>query len=463
MDLGLILFSTKSLPFMKNPTKSGLRQILSSFELPRKPFIVSESNLASLFARLGNKALFIFLFSSVLYLSSCDKEDSAPPINNEPEPTGNILIKINTIGADEEPDGYILKVEGSPDINADANGEYTIQNKRVGRYNVELTQISNHCTENGNLVKEAVVTADGITTVEFEISCKAILRDRIVYSKGLDNFTEFKLHTSRLDGSGEKLLLDKVIAFPNSIRISPDGTKVVFHDRIEENNSIQVFVMDADGENLEMIPTEQNATTGLIPQFNPIWYPDGKRITYRFANRIITYNLETTEKVEFEIEMGHTFTVSEVFDNGNKFLGIYVIFTAGEPIKRYIATMNTDGSDLRILKESNDYFSLTPRIIDGNSIVYLQRFNAPGFFNEVWMMNIDGTDDKQITNKLGFSETDRLQSFTVSPDKKELIFYYANSVNFYFGKTKINGNIQPINFENRALRINPDWSQVTRK
>ncbi|TVP51447.1 MAG: hypothetical protein EA341_05365 [Mongoliibacter sp.] len=448
---------------MKNPTKSGLRQFSSSTKLHEKTVISSEIIPALLFSRIGNKTFLIFLVGTMLFLSSCDKEESTAPNTNDPEPTGNILVKISTLGADDDPDGYTLKVEGSAELNTDANGEYTIPNKRVGLYNVELTNISSHCTGNGNMLKEVTVAADGTTSVEFEVSCKAILRDRIVYSKGLDNFTEFKFHTSKLDGTNEKLLLDKVISFPNSIRISPDGTKLIFHDRIEENNSVQLFLMDANGDNLEMIPFEQNTNVGFMNQFNPVWHPDSKKITFRSGNKVVTYDLETAARVELELDNGESFSVNEILDNGNKFLGIYFINEVGEPAKRSIATMNSNGGDIKILKETTDYSFLAPRVVNGNTIVYMQRFNAPGFFLEPWMMNLDGTDDIQIKNKLGFSETDLPQSFTLSPDKTEMIFYIANGFNFYFGKTKINGNIQPINFENRALRIHPDWSAVTRK
>jgi hypothetical protein len=448
---------------MKNPSNSELRQSISSQKLNGKAVILCESNLALLFLRIGQKALLIFIVASMFSLSACEQEESNPPVNNEPEPKENILIKINTLGADDDPDGYTLRVEGSPEIKTEANGEYTISNKRLGRYNVELSQISNHCTGNGNMVQEVTVTADGTATIEFEVTCKAILRDRIVYSKGLDNFSEFKYYTSRLDGTDEKILLDKVIGFPNSIRISPDGTKIIFHDRIEENNSVQLFLMDANGENLEMIPYEQNVNIGLMNQFNPIWHPDSKKITFRNANKVVTYELETAARVELEFDSGESFSVNEVLDNGNRFLGIYLINKVGEPSKRSISTMNSNGTDLKILKETTDYSFVSPRVVNGNSIVYMQRFNAPGFSLEPWKMNLDGTEDIQIKDKLGFSQTDMPQSFTVSPDKTELIFYIANGVNFYFGKTKINGSIQPINFENRALRIQPDWSAVTRK
>lgn len=448
---------------MKNPTKSGLRQFSSSTKLHEKTVISSEIIPASLFSRIGNKTFLIFLVGTMLFLSSCDKEESTVPNTNDPEPTGNILVKISTLGADDDPDGYTLKVEGSPELNTDANGEYTIPNKRVGLYNVELTNISSHCAGNGNMTKEVTVTADGTTTVEFEVSCKAILRDRIVYAKGSETFNDFKYFSSKTDGSDERLILDKVVNFTSSIRISPDGTKLTFNDRADSNSPLEIFVMDVNGENIEVIPSLQSDNPVLMNQFNPIWHPDSKKITFRNGPKTVTYDLETGERKEIEYGVGEFFSVNEVFENGTKFLGVYIQNNSGGPGSSALATMNIDGSDLKLLKENAGFGYITPRIYNDNTIVYMQRFNASGFFNEFWQMNLDGSNDTNLTDKLGFIQTDRLQSFTVSPEKNELLFYATNNLNFFLAKTKINGTPQPLNFQNRAIRINPQWSKITRR
>ncbi|PRY90489.1 TolB family protein [Mongoliibacter ruber] len=449
---------------MKTVKKNGTFQLVNFNVQSKKNHSSFGSTIELLHLRIQKGlAFFLILFCVTFVLFSCAEEEKTPPIANEPAPTGSILVKISTIGLDDEPDGYTLNVEGSALRQVEANGEYSIGNKKAGRYNVELTNISQHCTGNGNMIKEVTVTADSTVTVEFEVSCKAILKDRITYAKGLDNFTAFKFYSSKLDGSNEKVILDQVINFPSSLRISPDGTRISITDRVEGTNMIQVFVMDADGQNLEMIPYDQAANVGQINQFNQVWHPDGKKLTFRSGFKTVTYDLETGERKEFELEPGRFFSVTEVFENGNKFLGIYMVSVPNEPVIRYVATMNSDGSDLKLLKESTDLVFFNPRLFSGNTIVYLQRRNGPGFFNEFWQMNLDGTEDKNVSGKLGFAENELLQSFSISPDKEDLIFYVAQGLNFYFGKTKINGSSQNINFPERAIRINPEWSPATKK
>lgn len=405
---------------------------------------------------------FLFcLFGIMLTINSCDSEDQTPPPVNEPDPTGTIVIKINTVGKDNDPDGYTLNVEGSPARQVGPTEEITISNKKVGKYAVELSSIATHCNGKGNMVREVNVTANGTSTVEFEVDCKAILRDRIAYNKGTANFTDFKFYSSKLDGTDEKLILDKVV-FTGRMSISPDGTKIAFSDRMEGTTIQQVFVMDADGENMEMIPFEPNENPAFTAQFLPVWHPDGKKLTFRNAATTVTYNMETGTRSVLQFEPGEIFVVNEVVENGNKFLGIFIISKPGEPTVQKLATMNIDGSDIRILKEGTSQTFNSPTLMNGNTIAYNQRVNAPGFFNEVWTMNLDGTGDIKISGSLGFSESELLNSFTVSPDGTEFIFFISSGLNFYLARTKLNGTPQQLNFSGSGVRNNPVWSSVTR-
>jgi len=447
---------------MKNETIIKSTQEIGSSDLTRNSAIFCQSNLASLLISTKGKGLCIFLIGIWLALNSCNSDDGTSPVDNPPEPTGSILVKISTVGGDDDPDGYTLLVQGSPDKEVEANSELSIGNKRVGRYNVELTNISSHCAGTGTMSREVNVTANGTVTVEFEVDCKAILKDRIAYTKGLDNFTEFKYFSSKLDGSDEKVILDQVISFVG-LRISPDGTKLTFTDRVVGTNMQQVFVMDADGQNVKMIPYIQTENPGLAAQFNSIWHPDGKKLTFRNASKTVTYDLETDERKELEFATGELFAAEEVFESGNKLLGIYFRNRPGEPSIRYLATVNTDGSELKFLKETTDLVFFNPRILNENKIVYFQRALTAGSFTETWQVNLDGSEDINISDKMGFAESDRLQSFTLSPDKSEFLFYVTNTSNSYFAKTKVNGTLQYITFPNLGLRRNPEWSLATKR
>jgi hypothetical protein len=426
-----------------------------------------KSTFSSIVLFMRKMGLLFFFIGIVLTLNSCEKEEqSSTPNINEPEPTGTILIKINTKGKDDDPDGYTLNVEGTASREVGPNEEVTISNKKVGKYNIELLGIASHCTGTGNMVREVNVSANGTATIEFEVECKAVLRDRIAYNKGTANFTDFKFYSSKLDGTDEKVILDKVIP-PNRMNISPDGTKIAFMDRFqfEGTTILQTFIMDADGENIEMIPFDESISANpfLLSQVFPIWHPDGKKLTLRNGPRTVTYDMETGNASILELGPNQSFAVNEVFDNGNKFLGVFAIVTPGEPIVRKIATMNLNGTDIKFLKESSNLLFFDPRIINGNTIGYLQRVSTPGFFNEFWKMGLDGSDDMKVNSSLGFPESEVLNSFTVSPDGTEFIFFVSSGPNFYLSRSKLNGTPQQLNFSAPGVRNNPVWSPVTRK
>ncbi|GMQ28365.1 hypothetical protein [Algoriphagus confluentis] len=397
----------------------------------------------------------------VLLVISCDNEDQnpAPPVN-EPDPTGTIVVKINTVGKDDDPDGYNLIVEGSANRQVGPREEITISNKKVGRYSIELSGISNHCTGTGNMVREVNVPANGTATVEFEVDCKAILRDRLAYNKGTASFTEFKFYSSKLDGTDEKIILNKVI-FSSQMRISPDGTKIAFSDRMEGTTIQQIFVMDADGENLEMIPFEPNENPAFTSQFLPVWHPDGKKLTFRNAARTVTYDLETGTRTVVQFEPNEVFIVNQVVENGSKFLGTYLTTRPGEPLTQRLATMNLDGSDLRFLKEGPSLL-FSGAVQNGNKITYIQREIGPVFVSDIWQMNTDGTEDRKINSSLGFSESEVLNTFTVSPDGSEFIFFVSSGPNSYLAKSKLSSTPQVINFSTSGVRNNPAWSPITR-
>lgn len=445
---------------MKNQTSSVSRQ-WHDLDLAAVKFEFLGFSMDSCMQFIQKSRLFMLALGMTLALASCEDEQSTTrPVDNTPEPTGNILVKVTTVGGDDDPDGYTLTVQGVSPVQVEPNGEIPVNSKQVGRYQVELSGIASHCSATGNLVREVNVTANGTATVEFEVSCKAILRDRIVYSKGLDNFTEFKIYSSKLDGTDERLILDQVGPVPSSVRISPDGTKISYSEAVTGTNVLRVYVMDADGENIKMIPFLPSDTPALTSQFNAVWHPDGKKLTFRNAAKTVTYDLEKDERTELEFGPGELFFVNDVFDNGNKFLGVYIIIKPGEPSSQALATVNADGTNFQLLQEGATFIS--PIKGKDNTVVYLKRVSNRNDEDEVWQINLDGTGDQKISDKMGLGQGDVLRSFTLSPDNSEFIMYLARGSNILLAKTGVNSIVQPIVFPSAGLRIFPLWSPITR-
>ena len=77
------------------------------------------------------------------------------------------------------------------------------------------------------------------------------------------------------DGGNVTRLTTKTAMQP---AVSPDGKKVAFVsmglERIGEHFQLQIFVMDADGNNMKMLTRSPNST------FLPSWLPDGSAIAF---------------------------------------------------------------------------------------------------------------------------------------------------------------------------------------
>lgn len=435
---------------MKNSERSG-SQLQKHFNPSQGPRINPTRSLTKL------PGFLILLFGFLLILNACGSEEPAPtPTPNEPDPTGSILVKITTTGRDDDPEGYTLNVEGSAPREVAANSEISIPDQRLGRFTIELSNIANHCTGSGNMVREVNVTADGTATVEFEVDCKAILRDRIAYPKG-EGGNNLKFYSAKLDGTDERLILDKVIQGGIPL-ISPDGTKVLFNDRLEGTNLLQIFVMDADGENLEMIPSE---TPDGPSQLAPVWHPDSKKISFVIGTEFGTYDLESKERriISLQSSNNSSFQVTDVFESGNKFLGIFIDRSDNS---RKVAVINSDGSGLTIIKNDPTFLPTRAEILDENTIIYLQR-PAPNSFNEIWKMDIDGSNDGKVSDKFGFESNEIISNFTISPDRNEFVFWVSRVGEIYFSRSKLNGTPQRINFQSNVFRGRPNWSQATRR
>lgn len=65
---------------------------------------------------------------------------------------------------------------------------------------------------------------------------------------------------------------------------SPDGKRIVFHSDREEGKR-KLFIVDADGSNLELLYQHQTER-GLSESFNPSWAPGGERIAFVAENNI---------------------------------------------------------------------------------------------------------------------------------------------------------------------------------
>lgn len=193
---------------------------------------------------------------------------------------------------------------------------------------------------------------------------------------------------------------------------SPDGTKVVFASNRMGNR--QIYTMNADGSNLVRL-TNNNAADET-----PIWSPDGSKILFASDrdgadNEIYVMKADGSDAKRLTNQPGDDSHAKWSPD------GKRIIFNSARATPdlkaewskqiHEVFTMNADGSDVRQisnLKTVSTYPSFSP---DGKKIVFRSLTQMPGMNwglglitrnSEIFVMNADGTNPVNLTNNAAF-------------------------------------------------------------
>jgi Tol biopolymer transport system component len=170
------------------------------------------------------------------------------------------------------------------------------------------------------------------------------------------------------------------------LRLSPDGTKIVF-SYLDSSNVDQIGLINADGSartNLTLPPSQNYAH---YPQFTP----DGTKIIYQSLNGyldIFTVNLDGSNPTNLTNGGGNHFWPTVSPD------GKLIALTVDIPAAYSLATMNIDGSGLKVIQSGPDarYPAFSS---DGTKIFFNNTTTSSGEF--IYSVNVDGTNLKQLT------------------------------------------------------------------
>src|SRR5437762_992503 len=87
--------------------------------------------------------------------------------------TGTLDVSTTTTGANLDPDGYTVTVDGTNSVSIADNGSQSFANLASGSQSVALSGIAANCTVSGGTSQTANVPAGGSTAVTFQVSCVA--------------------------------------------------------------------------------------------------------------------------------------------------------------------------------------------------------------------------------------------------------------------------------------------------
>ena len=172
---------------------------------------------------------------------------------------------------------------------------------------------------------------------------------QVVYWSG--DWTSMRVFVAAADGSSTPRQINDGTSIAWNTRWSPDGKQIAFTSRNDPKSELAVYVVNADGSGrrqLTQIPAEEGAAEG------PAWSSDGRKIAFQVLNRV-------------RKGVAH----------------IWIVDVASGEAHKLAA------HDQVYLDETPSWFP------DGKRLAF--QSDRSGRM-EIWVMNADGTNAKQLTH-----------------------------------------------------------------
>lgn len=174
---------------------------------------------------------------------------------------------------------------------------------------------------------------------------------------------------------------------------------IAFHRGATFDGDFEIYVMNADGRNVTQV------THNDVNEFDPIWSPNGKRLAFgrcSLSCDVVVINADGS---------GERVLATDGFPGAWSPDGKRITFnsfaTGG------ISVINADGSGETVLATDGFPTAWSP---NGKQILF-QRYRDDNF--DLWVMNVDGSGEVQLTNDPASDEGDRAGW---SPNGKQILF-----------------------------------------
>ena len=96
--------------------------------------------------------------------------------------TGTLTVTTATTGANLDPDGYSVSVDGGSGTSIADNGSQSFTSLSSGNHSVSLSGVAANCTVSGGTSQTANVPAGGSVTAAFQVSCVAPAATHLAFS-----------------------------------------------------------------------------------------------------------------------------------------------------------------------------------------------------------------------------------------------------------------------------------------
>lgn len=220
----------------------------------------------------------------------------------------------------------------------------------------------------------------------------------------------FEIYSMNEDGSGQTRLTN-LGASSRAPEYSPDGGRIAFHST-SGSGHFQLFVMNVDGSGLTRLTHSPSQDTLAA------WSPDGMQIAFMSDRNtgywevwVMNADGSNQHRLTFSNPTAADLAVVNCCSGAPDWSpdGSQIAFGGVRNGKWDIFVMNTDGSNVTRLTDDapgckfptcSHHPDWSP---DGSQIVYPST-NTPDGAMEIFVMNADGSGQRQLTHDHGFNE-----------------------------------------------------------
>lgn len=217
---------------------------------------------------------------------------------------------------------------------------------------------------------------------------------------------------------------------------SADGSRVAFVGGRDPNT--EIYVIKASGG------TATRLTNNHVDDYDPVFSPSGRRITFSRAGRIWMMRSDGTHQHPIAAGLSHP-----VFSPD----GRSIVYVGEGDDHAAIFSMRADGTHARQITHSrrdDDHPDIAP---DGQHVVFL-RVTDYCCDGEIHVIRLDGTHDRTLTH----GHQDEAPAF--SPTGRKIVFDRARNATFNLFVMDANGRHTRQVTHSRDAALEPTWQPI---